>query len=76
MRDFVVAFESSRDREEYEYFGEMEYLFELYEDGVSLGRDYSEQSPIDTRDFTEEDRRESLPPLTPPESPFGDRQRE
>ena len=49
---------------EEELFGEMEYLFGLYEERMRMWKDQQEQSSIDTRDFTNENPGECLPPLT------------
>ena len=72
---FEEAFESFRDHEENGNFGEMEYLFGLYEDELRFWREQQDQSPIDTRDFTNENPGESLLSSTPPE-PLGDHRRE
>ena len=74
-RDFEEGWGNFRDREEDECFGEMEYLFGLYEEGGRLWKEQQERSPIDRRDFTNEHPGDSLPPLSP-ESPLGDHQRE
>ena len=76
LRGFEEASERLRDRREEEYFREMEYVFGLYEEGVRAWKEQQEQSPIDTREFTNENPGEPLPPLTPPESPLGDHPRE
>ena len=76
MRDFAETFESVRDEEEEECFGEMEFLFGLYEDRVRLCREQHEQSPKDTGDFTDENLGQSLSPLSTPEPPLGEYQGE
>ena len=76
LRDFEDAFESFRDHEENEYCGEMDYVFGFYAEGVRAWKEQQEQSPIDTREFTNENPGEPLPLLTTPESPLGDHSRE
>ena len=39
MRDFEEALESFTDHEQNGYFGEIEYLFGLYEDDVRLWKE-------------------------------------
>ena len=60
---------------EEDYFREMDSLFGLYEESVRAWNEQQEQSPIDTRDFTNGNPGEPLSFLTPPESPLGDNTR-